>query len=91
MYDRIRTLSRRTLTAIFAALLLGTATAPVAAREVHAVQSVHQHIWYYTAYRGGTLVGEALVYCDGQYQLLWGVATSYALYATNDCAVGEPR
>jgi hypothetical protein len=84
---QLRILSRRTLTAALAVLLLGTAAVPVTAKETHAM-SVRQYITYFDSFRG-TVVGEALVYCDGTYQLLWGVATNFALYATNDCTIVE--
>ena len=84
MPNAIRTLSRRRLLALLAALaLLGFGT-PATVRPTLAAPAP-QHRWYYS---GGVLVGEAEWDCDLQYTKLWGVTTSTYTYQLLDCSGG---
>lgn len=82
MLSRIRTFVRPTVAAVLAVTALGGA-APIPATEHVPVTTaagppqILLEFNYYSNASRTTLVGRAVEYCDGTYQLTWGVQTAY--------------
>ncbi|HEX2078485.1 MAG TPA: DUF6289 family protein [Longimicrobium sp.] len=78
----LSTLARPILAAAVAVAALSAAAPPPAPADASVVAVAEQadillHFKFYSNSARTTLVGEAYEYCDGTYQVIWGVETNY--------------